>query len=185
MSDSTVTESRSSSKNAAYKQHDDGHRLVPWNSRYFPMIAVVIQFSIPKHFTAPKHFCFSLSPLEVEAHWECTRLLACWQGSTSGEFVPRSGISTSFGENRGIEESRDFFMKMAFLGIKLGKFVVTRFYLMWKSGCDLLSVTGKINAQLHGSYTLYLPHYRSVRSTGITIMKKFVKSRPYSYVSEK
>jgi len=79
------------------------------------------------------------------------------QGSvpTSGEFVPRLGISTSFGEKSGELSNLGFFSEIAFLGINLGKVVVTRFYLMWNSGYDLLSVSGKSRAELNQSYIIF------------------------------
>ena len=90
---------------------------------------------------------------------------------TFGEFVPRFGISTSFEENLGIWGILGSFREIAFFGINLGKIVVMHFPLMWKSGCDLLSVTGKSSAQLHHIlYFLYLP--------GLTIIKECIKSWP-------
>jgi len=44
-----------------------------------------------------------------------------------------------------------------FFAINLGKIVVMRFYLMWKSSCGVLSVVGKgSSVQLHQSYIFSL-----------------------------
>ena len=82
---------------------------------------------------------------------------------TFGEFDPRLGIFMSFEENLGNWGNWGIFKEIAFYGIKLGKFVVTRFCDV-KSVTDLRSVTGKrISGKLHESYILYFPYQRRVK----------------------
>jgi len=52
----------------------------------------------------------------------CADLISCVP--TSGEIVPRLGISASFGENLGLLGIKGFFKEIVFFGIKLGKVVV-------------------------------------------------------------